>query len=116
MTEHVVIWYESKDGKRFDSELECAEYEINLLYKESGVRLYDESDQLIDELYVESDDHRNSSYDLCSYVVIDRSKEKENSILKAALNEWYGWCLIEEAINGDGTKYKLNWTNIERIE
>ena len=109
---HTKIWYESKDGMTFESELDCISHELNLLYKESGVQLYDESNQLIEKLDV----YYDNSYNLCKYVMIDRTKEKENEEFKDAIHYYCGWILIEEAIDGDGTKYELNWTDIRKIE
>ena len=113
MKKHTVIWYEAKDGKTFDSELDCMEYEVNLLYKESGVRLYDESNRLIEKLDV---CHDSIYYNLCKYITIDRTKEKENEIFKKAIDYVCGWILIEEAIDGDGKKYAIGWNEIMKIE
>ena len=112
MKKHIVIWYEAKDGKTFNSELDCMEYELNLLYKESGVRLYDESNRLIEKLDV----YHDSSYNLCKYITIDRTKENENRIFKEMLRYICGWILIEEAIDDNGAKYELDWNELTKIE
>ena len=116
MKEHVSVWYESFDGKRFETDDECMTYELNNAYKKSGVQLYTEDMKLIENLKIYADDEGRDSYDCTEYVVIDRSKEEENRIFGNLVRQYCGWCLIEEAVKANGTKYKLDYMEIREID
>lgn len=58
----------------------------------------------------------NDSYQDADYVEIDRKKEKENNEFLELVHHYCGWCLLEEAIEGTGTIYKLNVTDIQQIK
>ena len=115
MKEHISSWYESFDGKRFESEDDCMTYELNELYKKSGVQLYTEDMRLIENLDIFGDDDGMDSYNCTEYVIIDRLKEKENREFCDLVHLYCGWCLIEEAIEAKGTKYKLELTEIKEV-
>ncbi len=116
MKEHISSWYESFDGKRFESEDDCMMYEVNEIYKKSGVRLYTKGMRLIENLNIFENDDGIDSYDCTEYVVIDRSKEKENKEFCELVHLYCGWYLIEEAIEAKGTKYKLEMTEIKEVK
>ena len=116
MKEHISTWYESFDGKRFETEDECMTYELNNTYKKSGVQLYTEGMKLIEDLEIYADDEGRDTYDCTEYIIIDRSKEKENKEFCELVHLYCGWCLIEEAIEAKGTKYKLEMTEIKEVK
>ena len=103
MTEHVVTWFESEDGKIFKDEMECIDYELNLLYEKSGVRIW-VGDEKVDKIITEDDKTYNDFTD----IYIDRSKEYENAKFGKFVYDNYGWLYIPEAIEGDGTHYRFN--------
>lgn len=102
MTEHVIRWWEAEDGKIFTDDMECIDYELNLAYKKSGVQFYI-GDKKVDEIITEKD----RTYNEITDIFIDRSKEEENSEFNFYVQHYYGWSLIEDAINGSGTHYKF---------
>lgn len=111
MKEHNITWYESDDGKIFQDENECYEYELNLLYQKSGVDFYinKEKIQWIDT-------KEDNAYNDMTDIVIDRSKADENKSFLDFLHNNYGWCLIEEALEGNGTHYHFSESPFEPIE
>ena len=111
MKTHSIEWYESDDGKIFTDEMECIEYEAKLLYNESGVRFYTIDWEPVDFI-TKNDWTYNNSY----YIVIDRSKEKENKLLIDYLNDNYGWCLVNEAFNRNEDTFILKWDKVVPVE
>ena len=102
MREHVVTWYESDDGKIFQDEMECVEYELNNLYHNSGVTFYCGRKKI--KNIITKDD---KTYVDLSAIRINREKAAENEAFRKYLYYNYGWCMVDEALEGDGTYYKF---------
>lgn len=102
MITHSVEWYESKDGQIFADEMDCMAHEVNLLYRESGVRFYIR-DEEIQELIVKED----KSYNEMTDIFIDWSKMEENEAFLQAVRNELGWCGVEYALKGNGTHYQF---------
>ena len=102
MLKHEIVWYESNDGKLFVDENECMEHEAKLLYIESGVRFYSHDWKPIE--FIVKDDW---SYNNADYIVIDRTREKENKLLVDCLYNNFGWCLVKEAFDEDDDTFIL---------
>lgn len=102
MTEHVIRWWEAEDGKMFQNDMDCMAYELNLAYKKSGVKFYI-GDKRVDTIETEND----KTYNEITDIYIDRSKEEENREFCFLVRHYYGWSLIEAAIEGNGTHYEF---------
>ena len=101
MKEHVTITYEAFDGKMFDDRMACLDYELNELYKRSGIIFWDADWNAIDTL----DDH---AYNQAEFVTIHREKEKENKEFIDCVYDQFGWVLMREIYNDNHEKYKLS--------
>ena len=108
MKEHTISWYEADDGKIFTDEMECYEYELNLLYKKSGVSFYIGKER-IEWL---TDDSYNDMTD----VFIDRTKIDENRSFYQFIHDNYGWRYVEEVLEGPGSHYHFSDSPFEPIE
>ena len=87
MTEHSITWYESTDGMIFKDEDKCIEYELNLLYKRSGVGFYI-GDTRVNWITVDEND---SIYNAMTDIFIDRSKTEENEAFYNFVHDYFGW-------------------------
>lgn len=103
MTEHTLTWYESVDGCIFKDKTECIEHELDILYHASGVRFY-QGDIYIE--HINTKDNYTYNYEI-SDIFINRSKEAENAAFYDFLHLNYGWCLVDEALEGTGTHYRF---------
>ncbi len=106
--EHTISWYEASNGKIFTDEMECYNYELNLLYKNSGVSFYADKEKiewLTDESYNDMTD-----------IMIDRSKAEENKALQQFLYENYGWCEVDKALDGTGSHYCFSDSPFDPIQ
>ena len=110
MKEHTISWFESDDGKIFMDEMECYNYELNVLYRKSGVVFYIR-DKRVDSIDTEDDRTYNDMTD----IFIDRSKTEENEAFYKFMHDNYGWCLVEEALEGTGSHYRFNDSSFEPI-
>jgi len=97
---HTITWYESIDSKLFTDEFECIMHDINILYKNSGVVFYKNKKKIE---YLEDD----NTYNYMTDVYIDRDKAASNKRFRNAVEYGLGWSLVIEALDGDGTHYKL---------
>ena len=112
MITHSVEWYESKDGQIFADKMDCMAHEVNLLYRESGVRFYIR-DEEIQELIVKED----KSYNEMTDILIDRSKMEENKAFLWAVHDELGWGGVEDALNGNGTHYRFaEWGDLLEVK
>lgn len=103
MKEHIKVTYEAFDGKMFNDQTECLDYELNELYKRSGIRFLYEDGSVAKTL----DEH---SYNMADFIDIDRSKEKENKAFVDCVYDQFGWVLLREIYNDDHKKYRLDIT------
>lgn len=108
MKEHTISWYEADDGKIFLDEMECYEYELNLLYKKSGVSFFINRER-IEWL---TDDSYNDMTD----ILIDRTKVNENRAFYQFVHDNYGWCYVEEALERPGAHYHFSDSPFEPIQ
>jgi hypothetical protein len=104
MIKHECVWYESDDGNIFTDESKCMNHEVHVLYNKSGIRFYTVNWEPVE--FVVTDDW---TYNHSHYMVIDRSKEKENTLLINYLYDNFGWCLVKEAFYMDGDTFVLEW-------
>ncbi len=111
MREHTISWYESNDGKIFQDASECCEYELNLIYKNSGIDFY-----IGKEKIQKIDTKDDNAYNEMTDIIIDRSKAEENKTFVDFLYSNYGWCFIKEAFEGDGTHYRFSESPFEPIQ
>lgn len=102
MITHTISWYESEDGEIFADFGECLAHDVNVLYKNSGVRFYID-DKLIENLIIED----SQSYNEMTDIFIDRSMEEANQAFLESVNHDLGWCLVEDAIEGEGSHYQF---------
>lgn len=101
MIEHHAVWYESYDGQIFSNAYECYDYELNKRYHESGVTLYI-GDKAVNYIITNGDETYNEITD----IYIDRSKQEENEAFYTCLADDFGYCLIADAIRGNGSHYR----------
>ena len=96
MIEHNITWYESMDGMIFQDEMECCDHELNILYNISGIRFF------IDDKPVEHIETKNDkTYNEITDIYIDRSMTKENQEFYKYLHWNYGWCEVDEVLEGN---------------
>lgn len=100
MTEHNISWYESMDGMIFQDEMECCEHELNILYNKSGVGFFING-ELVEYINTKND----KTYNEITDIYIDRSKEKQNQEFYEYLHLNYGWCEVEEVLEGNEEHY-----------
>jgi len=107
MKEHSITWYESVDGEIFTDKMECISHELNILYKNSGVRFY-KNGVLISEL-------NDNSYNEMTDIYINRGQARENDALCSFIHDNYGWCYVEDALEDFGTFYHFSESPFELI-
>lgn len=103
MIEHVTVQYEAFDGTMFDDDDECLAYEFKLLYDKAGIRFIDANGRTIEY----SKEDPDNMYDAAEYIIIDRSKEKENDRFIDWIHNNYGWCLLDDVKNRSENMYRL---------
>lgn len=112
MREHTISWYEANDGRIFLDEMECCNYELNLLYKKSGVSFYIGKER-IEWL---TDDSYNDMTD----IFVDHTKAAENKALYDFLRDNYGWCYVEDVLERPGSSlyshYRFSESPFEPIQ
>lgn len=111
MTTHTVSWFESDDGKIFTDAIECMNHETQEKYRKSGIRFFIDNEEIENLLF-----DYDRSYNEMTDIYIDRTKEKENLEFDEAIKYGYGWSLVNEAIEGTGTHYRLNCDTVEVID
>ena len=102
MITHTISWYESEDGEIFADFDECLAHDVNVLYKNSGVRFYI-GDKLIENLIIED----SRSYNEMTDIFIDRSKKEANMAFLESVHYDLGWCLVQDAIEREGSHYQF---------
>ena len=114
MIEHVHCTYEAFDGKMFDDEDECLNYELNTLYKESGIRFITITPHIVEDLGSYPDD----VYNMAMYVMIDRKKKEENERFVDCAIKYFGWALLEDLDlkSGRRRKYRMEMDKLVEIE
>lgn len=95
MTEKTVTTYIAVDGKEFDDEMACGTYELNLLYRASGIRLFIGRKEVKE---FSGDDIDVENY--ATSMTIDRSKKAENDAFMDFYRHWSGCCYLVDAYNG----------------
>lgn len=112
MITHTVSWYESEDGEIFADFDECLEHDVNVLYKNSGVKFYI-GDKLIENLTIEDD----RSYNEMTDIFIDREKEEENQAFLESVHYDLGWCSVQDALEGEGSHYQFTeWGDVKEVK
>lgn len=94
------VIYEALDGKQFDNEWECYNYEFILKHKEMfNIEFFDEKDNLYK--ITETDDPCivDKIYQYTEKVKIHNERELSDLM---ALSEDYGWCEFEDYITSPG--------------
>lgn len=91
MKEVVTYKYIAVDGKEFDNEFECADYELKILYKESGFRFYQGE--------TEFKKYSPDIVEIATRMTIDRSKEKENEAFANMYYDWGGASYVNDAFD-----------------
>lgn len=93
------IKYEAKDGKIFDNQFDCEEYELKLdhpfvkniiFYNENNHPFYIKFDNILDDL----------PYQNCFKLTIHNENEFQDFIF---LSKYCGWCEFYDYINSPGT-------------
>ena len=85
MKTHHIEWFEADDGKIFQDEMSCIDYEYQLLYTASGYRFYKDGQML---KTVPSNLSAVSSFD---YYTLDESNPKANKAFKDYSYHMYGY-------------------------
>lgn len=111
MITHTISWYESEDGEIFVDFDECLAHDVNVLYKNSGVRFYI-GDKLIENLTIEDD----RSYNEMTDIFIDRSMKEANMAFLESVHHDLGWCGVQDAIEGKGSHYQFTeWGDLKEV-
>lgn len=103
MIEHVTVQYEAFDGMMFDDMDDCLNYEFMLLYDKAGIKFTDARGCKI-EYSKEDPDYM---YNVAEYLIIDRTKKKENDRFIDWIHDNFGWCLLDDVKNRSESKYRL---------
>lgn len=112
MITHTVSWYESEDGEIFADWEECLAHDVNVLYKNSGVRFYI-GDKPIENLIIEND----RSYNEMTDIFIDRSMKEANMAFLESVQYDLGWCSVQYAIEGEGSHYRFTkWGDPKEVK
>ena len=103
------VIYEAYDGRQFDDEFECEDYEFSLNHPHLfGIVLYDEDgkEYCFNRFYVSNEDN----YFSCEKVIIHDDQELVDF---HCLSTNCGWCEFSEQIDSPGTwvRYKDKITN-----
>lgn len=107
---HTKATYESFDGELFDDDIDCLNHELNESYERSGIRFTncDETERMCNL----TDD----SYNKIDYIVINRTKKKENELFLQIAVKDFGWSLLGDLLNGNERKYQLTFDKLIPIK
>lgn len=101
MIRHVIVKYETIDGKIFTDEDEAYHHEIAVIYKRSGFRFYDRNRHVIKDI--------EHAYDKADYFTVDHSKAKENKAFIEMAHYYYGWLFPDDILdNVEAKRYRYD--------